>query len=150
MRPKILSAFDGIGVGLRVALARLGGLGGEALLAELVRKLGVGIREGALLLGGLILVPCTKEANLAGVAIVLFEGERDMSDGAVTALFIPRLGIFGSSDVPTFCGERAAQGGLVSFGAKIAHFGGEIVEFFPPRTKVCSCVQGEDEDEDVV
>lgn len=142
--------MDGIGVGLRGALACFGGPGGGALLAELVRNLGVGIREGALLLGGLILVPRTKEANLACVAVVLLGGEREMSDGAVTALFIPRLGTFGSTDVPTFCREHAAEVGLVSLGAKIAHFGGEIVERFPPRTKVCSCVQGEDEDEDVV
>ena len=149
-RPRILSCFVGLGVSIRVALKRFGRLGEGALLAELVRKLGVGIREGALLFGGLILAPRIKEANLACVTVELLGGESDMSDGAVTALCRPRFGIFGLADLLAFCGDRSAEADLVSLGAKIAHFGGETVECSPLRTKECSCVQDEDEDEDGV
>lgn len=146
-----MSCFFGVGVGTRVALARFARLGVGVLLIEVVRNLGVGIRVGAPLLGGLgVLAPRTNEVNFAGFTVLSLDGESETSDGAVTALCIRRFSIFGWDNLLAFCGDCSAEADLVSLGAKMAHLGGEAVGCFPTQTKECSCVLEDDEEEDVV
>jgi len=87
-RPSIRSCFEGLGVGIRVAL-HLGGLGvGVRLLEDCFRGLGTGILETDPRFVGLgVLARRTREANLACVTVLLCGGESEISDGAVTALW---------------------------------------------------------------
>ncbi len=87
-RPSIRSCFEGLGVGIRVAL-HLGGLGvGVRPLEYCFRGLGTGILETDPRFVGLgVLARRTREANLACVTVLLCGGESEISDGAATALW---------------------------------------------------------------
>ena len=150
-RPRIRFCFVGLGVGIRVVV-RLGGLGvGACLIGICFRELGVGIRETEPRFEGLgVLARRTREANLAWVTVALCGDESEISDGAVTALWKVRFLGSGCTVLLPFFGDGSAEVDLVSLGAKMAHFGGEIEAVVERGMMVCSCVLEDEEEEDTV